>query len=347
MQIEESVIAISDDYDTFFVDVYGVLYNGVTLYDGTLETMKELRKLGKKIVILSNSTMVAADARRSCENRGMYEGVHYDKFVTSGEYLHYVVTSKPQEISEKLGKEVSSVKCLFMSNASVFADSQINKIDSFESADMMYVGVPRTSYGSVQISDLFDEKGNHINIEDVVSKDWHKLHDSQGRKGTEEFALVLEKCLEHDKILLVANPDIFAYESGASNVGDPANNVVAVFTQGSLGKYYEKIGGKVVYFGKPYTGIFAFARKFADPNDRIVMVGDTPWTDILGANCSGIDSALVTTGVSGEFLKRSSIEKLTEENFENLYTNIAKKMCNLEGSLRPTHILSRFARNVW
>lgn len=343
MKIEDSILDIADNYDTFFVDVYGVLYDGVLLYDGTLTTLQELKRLGKNIVIVSNSTMVAEDAKRGYERRGMYEGIHYDKVVTSGEYLHYVVTHRSQEITEIVGKQVNSIKCLFMGNASVFADSQINKTDSFELADLVYIGVPRASYGRVRIDNLLDETGHFVNIEDVLSQDWHKLQDSQGHKGPEEFALVLEKCLEHNKILLVANPDMFAYESDSNDACPGVSKVVAIFTQGILGMYYEKIGGKVVYFGKPYKGIFEFARRFAKPDDRIVMVGDTPWTDVLGANGAGIDSALVITGVSGEFLKDKS-GKLIEDNFENLYGDIAKKMCKIDGLMRPTHVLHKFAK---
>lgn len=345
MKIEESILSIADYYDTFFVDVYGVLYNGVLLYDGTLATLKELKKLGKNVIIVSNSTMVAEDAKKSFEHKGMCEGVHYDKVVTSGEYLHYVVTSRPQEIDAVVGKQVSHVKCLFMGNSSVFADSQISKTDSFELADLMYVGVPRASYGSVRIDNLLDEKDHSVKIEDVLNEDWHKLHDLQGHKGPEEFALVLEKCLEHNKILLVANPDMFAYESDANSGGEYSNKAAAIFTQGILGMYYKKIGGRVVYFGKPYTGIFEFARSFTNPNDRIVMVGDTPWTDILGANNSGLDSALVTTGVSGEFL-RNEVYELIASNFEKLYGEIAKKLCKTNGFMQPKYVLDKFASRI-
>ena len=98
MIIEKNILSIADQYDTFFIDVYGVLYNGLSLYNNTLETMEELKRLGKKIIILSNTTQVSEDAKRGYEQRGMYEGTHYDKFLTSGEYLHYIFSSKSQEI---------------------------------------------------------------------------------------------------------------------------------------------------------------------------------------------------------------------------------------------------------
>lgn len=337
MKIEKNILSIANQYDTFFVDVYGVLYNGFSLYDNTLETMEELKKLGKKIIILSNTTQVSEDAKRSYEQHEMYAGTHYDKLVTSGEYLHYILTSNSQEISKNLGKEISSVKCLFMGNASVFADSQIIKTESFDYADLMYVGMPRTLYGRVRIDDLLDENENPVKIEDVVHCDWHKLHDPSGRKGPMEFAAVLEKCLEKNKILLVANPDMFAHES------DSTHKIAPVFAQGILGKYYEKLGGKVIYFGKPYKGIFEFAKQFTEPEDKIMMIGDTPWTDILGANNANIDSALVMTGIAGEFLKDEKIP--LEQRFDVLYGEISYRVSGQqEGSNRPTHVLEKFAK---
>lgn len=338
MKIEKNILSITEQYDTLFVDVYGVLYNGLSLYSNTLETMEELRKLGKKIIILSNTTQVSEDAKHGYEQRGMYSDIHYDKVITSGEYLHYILISQSQEISKSLGKEISSVKCLFMGNASIFADSQIIKTESFDYADLMYVGVPRGSYGRVRIDDLLDENNDPVKIEDVVHCDWHKLHNQAGRRGPSEFATVLERCLEKNKILLVANPDIFAHES------DSNRQIAPVFAQGILGKYYEKLGGKVLYFGKPYTGIFEFAKQFAESEskNKILMVGDTPWTDILGANNSGIDSAMVMTGVSGEFLKDEKIP--LEQRLNTLYGEVSYRISGLEGSNRPMYILEKFAK---
>ena len=337
MQIEKNILSIADQYDTFFVDVYGVLYNGLSLYDNTLGTMEELRKLGKKIIILSNATLVSEDAKRSYEQRGMYSGVHYDEFLTSGEYLHNVLISNFHEISKSLDKEISSVKCLFMGNANIFSDSQIIKTESFDYADLMYVGVPRASYGRVRVDDLLDENDEPVKIEDVVHCDWYKLHDPLGRRGPMEFAAVLEKCLEKNKVLLVANPDMFAHES------DSSQKVAPVFAQGILGRYYEKLGGKVVYFGKPYEGIYNFAKQFADPKDKIAMVGDTPWTDILGANNASINSAMVMTGVTAEFIKDESIP--LEKRFDRLFGEISYRMSGLrQCQNRPTHTLERFAK---
>ncbi len=56
--------------------------------------------------------------------------------------------------------------------------------------------------------------------------------------------------------------------------------------------------GKLVYTGKPHKDIFEMALDDYKhiPKDKILMIGDTIETDILGAQNAGIHSALVNTG---------------------------------------------------
>ena len=76
------------------------------------------------------------------------------------------------------------------------------------------------------------------------------------------------------------------------------------------------MGGRVKYFGKPYTDIYEKAmRKVRISNkNKILAVGDSLRTDILGANNFQIDSALVLTGVH---TKIKEIEKICKKT--NIY----------------------------
>ena len=71
--------------------------------------------------------------------------------------------------------------------------------------------------------------------------------------------------------------------------------------QGLVARFYEDLGGEVEYFGKPYPLIFDFALQHIDtPDNRIIMVGDTLETDILGGKSYGIKTALTMTGIAKE-----------------------------------------------
>ncbi len=76
---------------------------------------------------------------------------------------------------------------------------------------------------------------------------------------------------------------------------------------GYSAREYEKLGGKVTYFGKPHKLVYemALAQLSPIPKNRILAVGDTLATDIAGARRMGVASALVTGGVLRELLAAS------------------------------------------
>ncbi|MDR2765918.1 MAG: HAD hydrolase-like protein [Holosporaceae bacterium] len=338
MEIKDNVMSIADDYDAFFVDIYGVLFDGAVLFDGTLSTLERLNNLGKKIIILSNSTQTALDAMIGYAQRGMAMGVHYDKFVTSGEFLRHTLIGNSEEFQRVLGRRPVSYRCMFMGNDSIFRSAGLEKTSDDDAADFFYIGVPRASYGAVRVDNVRDEAGRPVKIEDLGNHDWKRLRDDHGRRGFEEFAIQLEMCLRKNKLLVVANPDIFAH-----GTLDHTENRYPIVTQGCLGAYYEKLGGRVIYFGKPLPGIFEYARRFVDPKDRIVMVGDTPWTDIAGANGVGIDSLLVMTGIAAEFCKGVGLSPKSAKKLDTLFGEIAPLMLKANFSPRPTYLARRFA----
>lgn len=104
---------------------------------------------------------------------------------------------------------------------------------------------------------------------------------------TESRQTLLEEALAADpRPVLVANPDIVApRESGFS--AEPG-----YFAH----RLADRTGVQPVFFGKPFGGIFelAFARLGPVDKRRVLMVGDSLHTDILGAQAAGVSSALVT-----------------------------------------------------
>ncbi|SNS46733.1 TIGR01459 family HAD-type hydrolase [Antarctobacter heliothermus] len=88
------------------------------------------------------------------------------------------------------------------------------------------------------------------------------------------------------RTVLVANPDIVApRESGFSQ--EPG------FFAHQLA---DRVGVEPVFFGKPFPSVFDLALSHLGTVDksRVIMVGDSLHTDILGAQTSGISSALIS-----------------------------------------------------
>ena len=120
------------------------------------------------------------------------------------------------------------------------------------------------------------------------------------RDANEDHADVikmLELAHAYNKIVLCANPDTEVLHIG--NIR---------FCAGFFAKIYEKLGGKVMYVGKPDNVIFEECKKsFVSHNARILMIGDTFETDIRGANNCHIDSALVLTGNTKTLMNKTGI----------------------------------------
>ena len=250
MKIKEDIFSVASLYDTFFIDMYGVLFDGSELYGGTLSTLKRLKEMKKKIVLVSNTSQLSADAMHGYAERDMHYGVHYDYFVTAGELLRDILLNHSDIFDKQIGKEFLSVKYLFMGNTNVFKNTKFIKSDTYEDADLIYVASPRAHYGSVRLDNLYDESGNKVELEEFLHKNWKTLRDDQGRQGLAEFALQLEKLATLGKTLFLSNPDFFA----PFKIDNEKHPVV---TQGAIGFYYEKFfGGKVLYFGKPFVEIF-------------------------------------------------------------------------------------------
>lgn len=331
MQIYSNLLPLVDLYDVFFVDIYGVLFDGIKLYREAIFALEYLKNHGKQVIILSNTTELAESAQMRYSRRGLLKDLHYDYFVTSGEFLRRSIQSGAKALS-KNGMIPKNVKCLFMGNGEIFENTAIHKVESFDDADILYVGLPRSHNSIVRIDNVSDSKGNHINIEDVLDINWHTTKCDDGlRCGLQDFAHDLDICLKKNKSLVVANPDIFAHS--AVN-----NERRLVITQGAIGAYYKKIGGSTIYFGKPYPDIFEFAKSFVSPNTRMAMIGDTPWTDIAGANNVDINSILVCTGIPTELY----MTKLTvEENIDHLISVTASKINHSPyKDVTPTHIIN-------
>ncbi|KJV57191.1 HAD hydrolase, IA, variant 1 family protein [Orientia chuto str. Dubai] len=114
-----------------------------------------------------------------------------------------------------------------------------------------------------------------------------------------QYNSIFQTAVNNKAICLCANPDTI------NPLGSKSR-----YCAGYFSAIYKAIGGQVVYSGKPYAEIFQAVLNTAAQNvkkEKILMIGDTLETDILGANNVGIDSALVLTGNAFRIAKASNI----------------------------------------
>ena len=110
------------------------------------------------------------------------------------------------------------------------------------------------------------------------------------RTTVAEYEAELSSWRARDMLLHCLNPDRVVEHRGEMLV-----------CAGALADAFEERGGRVKFYGKPETPIFEHALALAGnpPKDEVVMIGDGPATDMVGAMRVGISGILVRAGVSG------------------------------------------------
>lgn len=75
---------VADDYDLFICDLWGVVHDGVAAYEGTRECLRQLRRRGARVVLLSNAPRLGPSVALHLTEIGVAESL-YHRLLTSGE----------------------------------------------------------------------------------------------------------------------------------------------------------------------------------------------------------------------------------------------------------------------
>ena len=105
----EGISDISDSYMGFIIDQWGVLHDGVKIYDGVVECLEELRDRQKYIIILSNSGKRAEANQNRLTELGIPPEL-YDVLITSGEVTWQGLNDQSEGYFKNIGK-----KCVVIS----------------------------------------------------------------------------------------------------------------------------------------------------------------------------------------------------------------------------------------
>ncbi len=109
----------------------------------------------------------------------------------------------------------------------------------------------------------------------------------------DDYTDLLKAMRARDLTMICANPDL-QVERGSQ----------ILYCAGALAAAYEKLGGKVIYYGKPHRPVYDQALERLDAiagraleRARVLAIGDGLKTDIRGANDFAIPALLVTGGL--------------------------------------------------
>jgi HAD superfamily hydrolase (TIGR01459 family) len=129
------------------------------------------------------------------------------------------------------------------------------------------------------------------------------------RETPEDYIERLESMKARDLLMICANPDWVVQRGGR-----------LIWCAGALGARYEKLGGRVIYYGKPMKPIYDLVRASAPQCARMLAIGDGLHTDVKGANAAGLDALFIADGVHGE-----DIDDVTPEGMADLLAKAGVK----------------------
>jgi HAD superfamily hydrolase (TIGR01459 family) len=240
---------IQSKYDTFFIDLWGVVHNGIQLYPDAIDVLKNLHKFNKRFVLISNAPRPSKSVEKYLLNLKM-DKVFLENIFTSG-----------QAALQTLKKNVYGKKFYHLGpqrDRDLIAGFEKNKT-TLDKCDF------------ILCTGLFDNEERSLDYYKNLLKKYTKLK------------------------MICTNPDLIVHRGP-----------VTEYCAGSLALIFEKLGGKVIYFGKPYPEIYNFCVK---KNETILAIGDNIRTDIKGANKMNFDSLFITNGVHRDEFLNMPVEK--------------------------------------
>ncbi len=244
---------IQSKYDTFFIDLWGVVHNGVELYSEAINVLKNLNKLNKRFVLISNAPRPSLSVGKFLANLKM------DKT-----FIKNVFTSGDAAL-RTLNKNIYGKKFYHLGpqrDKDLIKEFKENE-SSLDECDF------------ILCTGLFENQENSLNYYENLLKKYIKLK------------------------MLCTNPDLIVHRGSRIE-----------YCAGSIASIFEKLGGKVIYFGKPYPEIYNFCIR---KNEKILAIGDNMRTDIRGANKMKFDSLFITGGIH-----KKEFVNLSAENYDKV-----------------------------
>ncbi|RKK03922.1 TIGR01459 family HAD-type hydrolase [Pseudoroseomonas wenyumeiae] len=113
-----------------------------------------------------------------------------------------------------------------------------------------------------------------------------------GARSADPYQPLLEDCARHKLPMLCVNPDRAVMVGGER-----------LICAGAFADRYLELGGDVMEIGKPDPMVYeTVLATLGVPASRVVAIGDTPHTDLLGAKNAGIDAVWAMTGLAADNL---------------------------------------------
>ena len=75
----EGLSSIADNYQLFYIDLWGVVHNGVSLHENAILALKQITKKNKDYVLLTNAPRPNSAVKIFLEKMGMEKDIKFKK----------------------------------------------------------------------------------------------------------------------------------------------------------------------------------------------------------------------------------------------------------------------------
>lgn len=131
----KSIFDIADRYDNFIVDVWGVLHNGQTVFEGVIATLQALQDMGKSVIFLSNTPrriyILADNLHKMGITPDLYTTIH-----TSGEDTYEHLTQDKDPLYANLSRECFLITSL--DHEHLIEDCKLVRVNSIQDASFIF-----------------------------------------------------------------------------------------------------------------------------------------------------------------------------------------------------------------
>jgi HAD superfamily hydrolase (TIGR01459 family) len=247
--------SIVDNYDIFYIDLWGVVHNGVNLHKNAIEALEEIAKAKKQYVLLTNAPRPNSSVNLFLEKMGMKKEIRQNVYSSGEASLSYL---KKNFLNKKF----------------------------------FHIGPPRDF-------DLFLDFKKDKTVE--VKKSSYLLCTGLFEDQSEDLNYYKELFKQHiNKKMICTNPDLIVDKGKKREL-----------CAGSIASIFEKMGGEVIFFGKPFPEVYN--QSIDNKNKKILSIGDNLNTDIKGANLLNYDSLLISNGIHKSEIMNDGIDIVSKK----------------------------------
>lgn len=252
----KSFRSVVKNYKAVFFDAFGVLKNHKGLISDIAGTFEYLEKKGIYYYVLTNDSSRSPEDLAKWYQNKGLQSITTDKILSSG----------------MLAMEFFKTK---ITNGNSVA----------------YLGTPASAH-YIQSVGLNTIPVKDVDLENLEQIESFAFLDDEGFNWNDDINKTINLLRKKNMTVVVANTDI--------NYPVSRNDISVAI--GGIADLVENIIGKsFIRFGKPDAQMFllAYERVLQDipvKRNEILMVGDTLYTDIIGGNKFGLDTALVLSG---------------------------------------------------